>query len=562
MKTASACIVAFLATTNAFSASSPPNLASLFTNALDSFKKSTESKSAPPPAIDAFLQAYSDTKKAPDVSEFLAPDCTWQDYRFSNVCQGSEAVYRRLLLSSPSIAQEQWLQDGSQYVLRFRDESSGLRGVGWFEMDQQDRVSSIVWTVESADKKGADNLRLLSLVSKVFSSSDDKRAPPLTPLGNSPPERYFDAWSRRDMAAAVELFADDVTYDDTAFPDAFAGKQALSEHLYLCADAFPDTFAFQVDKMVMNNRQAAVQWHVANNDEELPFTKGISVYTLDTRGKIQDGIDFVEQPPPKSGGIDLLVQGTRELLAAEPVRWIPAILWVLYMSIVFFSDGILPGANALVLETRTWEEVRDLSLNFFLVAPLLNLPFSPTVHPMLEGVFNLLLSWAALFAGFLSDERPRKPNLLPMLPVVVGMQFLTSAFLLPYLVTRASESEEAVSRDDLFIAAQVAESKLLAPALGSVGIGSIAWAVLGRMDQFGAFPERYASFVDLLSIDRVGSSFIVDLIIFGLFQGWLVDDDARRRNCTNKSLILFAKFIPFLGLVFYLTARPALEETK
>ena len=43
------------------------------------------------------------------------------------------------------------------------------------------------------------------------------------------------------------------------------------------------------------------------------------------------------------------------------------------MYIVFFSNGILPGANALAFETRTWEEVRDLSLNFLLVAHILDL---------------------------------------------------------------------------------------------------------------------------------------------------------------------------------------------
>ena len=56
---------------------------------------------------------------------------------------------------------------------------------------------------------------------------------------------------------------------------------------------------------------------------------------------------------------------------------------------------------------------------------------------MLEGVFNLLLAWAALSAGFLSDER--EPNLLPFGLMLIGMQFLTSGFLLPYLFMRTSE---------------------------------------------------------------------------------------------------------------------------
>lgn len=200
------------------------------------------------------------------------------------------------------------------------------------------------------------------------------------------------------------------------------------------------------------------------------------------------------------------------------------------------------------LEQRTWEEVLDLSLNFFLVSPLLNLPFSPSVHPMLlEGVFNLLLSWAAMFAGFLSDDRDRKPNLLPVFPMVLGMQFLTSAFLLPYLAVRSSEtpatisssidSKQAVALDDLPIVAQVAgESRVLPGLMSVVGSGSTAWFFLGRSGEYGVdLSERYASFIDLLSIDRVGSSFLADLTIFALFQGWLVS----RRNYNINSIWRF-----------------------
>ena len=73
--------------------------------------------------------------------------------------------------------------------------------------------------------------------------------------------------------------------------------------------------------------------------------------------------------------------------------------------------------------------------------------------------------------------------------------------------------------------------------------------------------------MDLLSIDRVGSSFIVDLAIFALFQGWLVDDDMRRRGIDIDAgemagLRTIAKFIPFFGMAAYLTARPQLPEKQ
>jgi hypothetical protein len=232
------------------------------------------------------------------------------------------------------------------------------------------------------------------------------------------------------------------------------------------------------------------------------------------------------------------------------------------MYILFISDGILPGANALQLEQRTWEEVRDLSLNFFLVSPLLNLPFAPVVHPMLEGVFNLLLAWAAMFAGFLSDERRNNPNLLPFGLILVGMQFLTSGFLLPYLFTRNRETDFEVYKDDIDgeFQAKLGEWRPLGVFLGSIGTMSIVWGLFAR-PEFGEFNVRYQSFMDLLSIDRVGSSFLVDLAIFAAFQGWFIDDDLQRRGVqSNEEIVLrnVGKYVPFFGLAYYLTCRPAL----
>ena len=52
-------------------------------------------------------------------------------------------------------------------------------------------------------------------------------------------------------------------------------------------------------------------------------------------------------------------------------------------------------------------QVRDLSLNFWLIVPALAPASAPDLHPCLEGLFNLLLAWAGLFAGFLIDGKVR-----------------------------------------------------------------------------------------------------------------------------------------------------------
>ena len=216
---------------------------------------------------------------------------------------------------------------------------------------------------------------------------------------------------------------------------------------------------------------------------------------------------------------------------------------------------------------RTWIEVRDLSLNFFLVAPALHLPFSPTVHPALEGVFNLLLSWAAMFSGFLSEGRPGEDKgaprgFTPFARVLVGMQFLTSAFFLPYLALRDSEKDEdgVLHREDVTGPYRlIGESKAVPAALGAVGVSSVAWGLFARADEFGGLAERWSSFVALLEVDRVGSSFLVDLAVFAIFQGWLVDDDVKRRGGAGPG-VEAARYVPFFGLAFYLLTRPPLPS--
>jgi hypothetical protein len=58
-----------------------------------------------------------------------------------------------------------------------------------------------------------------------------------------------------------------------------------------------------------------------------------------------------------------------------------------------------------VCARRLCAQVWNLSVNFWLVLPILTPESAPIVHPVLEGVFNFLLAWAALFSGFLIDGR-------------------------------------------------------------------------------------------------------------------------------------------------------------
>eukprot|EP00746_Dinoflagellata_sp_MGD_P027414 gnl/MRDRNA2_/MRDRNA2_164718_c0_seq1.p1 gnl/MRDRNA2_/MRDRNA2_164718_c0~~gnl/MRDRNA2_/MRDRNA2_164718_c0_seq1.p1 ORF type:complete len:581 (+),score=94.76 gnl/MRDRNA2_/MRDRNA2_164718_c0_seq1:54-1796(+) len=395
--------------------------------------------------------------------------------------------------------------------------------------------------------------------SKIDSAGSRKEGLAVTAI-----RKYFEAWNKRDMDSACECFAGNCEYEDTQYAGAFSGKAALKQHLIKVADALPSTFAFVIDEIADGGDTVGVQWHVENDGQPLPFTRGCSMYRADpSTGLLVSGFDVPEPAPLKPGSASLAVLSLASKLIQEPVRAVPLTMWGLYVSIVFFSNGILPGPDASQLDAATWEEVLGLSLNFWLIAPLLNMPFSPALHPGLEGIFNLLLAWAAAFVGFLSDGRPGRAS-GSMLPTVAGMQFLTNAFFLPYLAVRAPETDSKVFYEDLDPQeAKVSESRFVGPLLAGVGTGSIVWALMAR-PEYGDLATRMASLTELLSGDRLGSSFVVDLILFGFFQGWLVDDDLKRRGLGNltdaPALRALAKFVPFYGLCAYLVARPPLPR--
>lgn len=559
---------------------------------------------SPPNAVELFFQAWIN-RDLDSLVDQLADDCVFEDATFPRPFFGKEAVDRHFRILAGAATNAYFVvddtavaKDKSKGAVLYHVEQDGSvqpnsRHCAFFTLNPESGlITSIFDSVEPSSKTGAASLAVLAFVSKLFAKGEEttkseayttadvsenngifvKLAQLVQPLPQrNAAERYFEAWNRRDTNAAIAVFADDCQYDDTVFPNPLNGKAELKKHLDLCADSLPSTFSFVIDDVADGGDRLGVRWHVENNGEQMPFTRGCSFYAIDkTSGLVKSGVDIVEPAVFKLGGVNVFATTLKEKLISEPLRLLPLGVWAAYMYIVFLSDGILPGANALQLEQRTWEEVRDLSLNFFLVSPLLNLPFSPIVHPVLEGVFNLLLSWAALFAGFLSDDRREKPNIFPILPAVAGMQFLTSAFLLPYLTLRTSEPDDSINTtnqvvymEDLDLPTKIAENRFLGPFLGSVGAGAIAWGIFARAVDFGSLDERMASFWQLMSIDRVGSSFLVDLAIFAVFQGWLVDDDLKRRGMADGDLAILrgtAKYVPFFGLAAYMFLRPSLSS--
>ncbi|MBD3882197.1 hypothetical protein IFO70_10545 [Phormidium tenue FACHB-886] len=226
------------------------------------------------------------------------------------------------------------------------------------------------------------------------------------------------------------------------------------------------------------------------------------------------------------------------------------VVWITYVGYLLLSD-LPPGESVLHPQPETLKEAIDLSLNFWFVLPALFPNVAPVLHPMLEGLFNITIVWGLLFWGFLIDGRQQR---LPFIPFLIGTALLTNVFYLPWLALRQPNPDppEAVSPLE-----KLAESRALPLILATVALASIAWAAWAR-PEFGDLPHRWQALRQLLESDRLAYSFLVDLLVFWLFQAWLVTDDMVRRQWHDAKALWIARLVPFVGLVIYLLRRPAL----
>ncbi len=237
-------------------------------------------------------------------------------------------------------------------------------------------------------------------------------------------------------------------------------------------------------------------------------------------------------------------------------RWLPKLLWVLvvtYVAVLLLSapGQLLPGEPIWAVQADTLKEIAAESLNFFFVVPILGFVLEPligisgpVVHPASEAFFNFAEAWIFMFLPLLLLD-PRGRN-LPRVLLWSAAMFLTNVFLIPYMALRLSGPEMVVEPTEK----SKPEKGLLARVFGVIGLtigtGAIAWFCIAR-PEFGPITQRIQYFLHKLTTDRVTIAFCVDLILFWLFQIWLMGavmtaDDSRR----------LLRFVPFWGLAVWL----------
>jgi hypothetical protein len=282
--------------------------------------------------------------------------------------------------------------------------------------------------------------------------------------------------------------------------------------------------------------------------------------------------------PPSSSALnewaaEVSLASLKEKFMHQPFqRIIPLVTLISFVGYVFISP-YAPGVPN-IFDPAVLKQVGGLTLTYFCVLPTLLPGLAPKFSPVMEGVFNLLLAYAALLSGFLVDGRKAGSSSSSVnffLPFAAAGLALTNTAFLPYLVLRPlHKTDEACIRKEEVpeVELQLGESKKLLAVYGLAGLYSVWWGFFGRAE-FGGLSERWTSLVELASTDRLMFAFCVEAALFCVFQGWLVNDDLRRRTRGREGegwglgeviVPWVAKVVPFVGLFVYMMWRPPLLE--
>jgi hypothetical protein len=241
------------------------------------------------------------------------------------------------------------------------------------------------------------------------------------------------------------------------------------------------------------------------------------------------------------------------------------LLWLAtigYIAVLLLAPpDLLPGEPVWAIRSETIDEVLGESLNFFFVLPLLNaigihVIEAATLHPASEAFFNFAEAWILMFLPLLWADA--KGDRLPRTLIWGGAMFLTNIFLMPYMALRLRADTAVTSPAvDPTQAPNQASTHSATPTKGPIAqvfgwvgivVGSIAvsWVAFAR-PEFGSLADRGAFWLHQLTHDRVTLAFGCDLVLFWVFQIWLIGDIEPPASPTRG-----LRFIPFWGLAFWL----------
>lgn len=201
----------------------------------------------------------------------------------------------------------------------------------------------------------------------------------------------------------------------------------------------------------------------------------------------------------------------------------------------------LPGVPDFLPMTPGWppsqEDLQgplDDAFHFFYLSELLGKTDAPFAPPTRLAVYNVAEAWIFSMLPLLWKDSRRLPRpILLGLWAILGIN-LTNAFLAPYLFVTAALVEP--SRDVR------QKNKVVSYAMGGIS-SAVALYALFQVGTSTTFVD-WSEFVTECKQDRTYFAFVVDLVLFSLFQPYLL----KRVEGNSRNV----DFVPLVGLLSWL----------
>ncbi|KAG6383359.1 hypothetical protein SASPL_156893 [Salvia splendens] len=276
------------------------------------------------------------------------------------------------------------------------------------------------------------------------------------------------------------------------------------------------------------------------------------------------------------GSVSELNDGARKLL--QVILWIAEAVYIVWLFLLpyapnftddLFVSYLLVGDPVWAISSDTISSLIGLSLNFFFILPLTNLVGihlieAPVLHPMSEGLFNLVIAWTLMFAPLLYTDKLRD-RFKGSIDVLWGFQmFLTNTFLIPYMAIRlnVAQEDDTPRKTSQLGSVMTNGAAIVGLTGGLVSVLSIVWAFYGRGDgNFGDLGERLEFLQSYLGSERLAYAFIWDICLYLVFQPWLIGDNLQNIRQDKVASVNLLRFVPVVGLVAYCLCLDTGKET-